>query len=265
MKKVVLLLGILFSSSVFADSIKLEDLPKVPLKLKYLPISDGYELNSLGKVQKGKDESKDFSLRQENRFSGPGMKRSFYTGTLFHYKVKKWNIPLFNGWYIENIKTNGCFKPAIISMIKTMSTRKEQFGFNVWYDSKQCIIQDRVPQVYNIVYLNGKYVVVTTNINSFVFDVERGKFLQDYLQTDGKVLQYFITEDKQIAVKASKDWDYDGTLRYFKNNGESLYKDLSESDQIFLERLMEFFGNPMNLEKPEKWKMDDFQKMLFNK
>lgn len=264
MKKIIVVLSLIFSSSAMADSFKLHELPRVPKGVNVIPISDAFDAKA--ETLKTLDKTM-FAPRQENRFTGLGMKRSFYTGALFNYKSKNWSIPLFNDWYIDGIKTMGCFKPAIISLKKYRANRTEELGFNVWYDSKQCILQDKVPHLYNIVYLNGRYVVITTNINAFVFDSDRGKILNDYLDTDGKVVQYFITEDKQIAVKASKDFDYDGTLRYFKNNDESLYRDLSEAEQIYLERLMEFFDNPINTTPSEvkKWKMKDFQEMKFNK
>lgn len=254
LKKLLYASALLFSFNVFADSINLSDLERVPKKIKSFPISESWD-----------SKKEELLVRQENRLTGKGMKRSFYTGTLFSYKFKSWNIPLLNNWYLQSVETAGCFKPAILTMAKFKTTRKEQLGFMVWPDSKECILQDKVPQIYNVVYLNGKYLAITTNVNIFIFDMGKGKFLQDYLFTGGKVVQFYITEDKQIAVKANKDGAYDGTLRYFKNLNESLYLELKEDELYFLEKLMIFYSDEENLTTPAKWAIKDFDKFKLNK
>ena len=139
---------------------------------------------------------------------------------------------------------------------------EEKLGFEIWPDKSQCVIKDKVPQVYSIVYLNARYVVIATNMNNFIFDMNKGKFLQDYLVTDGKVVQYFITDSNQIAVKANPTPRYDGSLRYFKNDVESLYEPLGEDQAIYLEKIMEFLSYNGNMDNQSKWDLGKFQDIL---
>lgn len=256
MKKLVLALSALLSFSVYADPVRLENLKEVSKSEKMVPISEGFSNDMTLKVREK------FSYKQENRYSGVGMQRSVYLATHFDHHLKNWNFPLMQGWYISSLKNNGCFKPSVLTVKKFRSKRSEQLGFEIWPDKSQCVIKDKIPQVYSVVFLNARYVVIATNMNNFIFDMRRGKFLQDYLVTDGKVVQYFITNSKQIAVKASPTPRYVGNVRYFPNGEDSLYLDLEEDQAIYLEKLMEFLSYKGNMDNQRKWDLDKFQDVL---